>query len=119
MMDRFRGRILSASTSPAWSATTFSRPMRLPSTSRRCRSFCARRLETRLERALVAGDHGAREILAEYEACENHCRDVSDDERKRDIGDQFVPLLERFAEFLGEHAGKRSRLLIAAINHES
>ena len=44
--------------------------------------------------------------------------DMSNHQGKRDVGDNLVHLFHRFAGLLGEHPGKRSSLLVSAINDE-
>ena len=43
---------------------------------------------------------------------------MSKDQSERDIGKQLMHLFDQLAGLLGEHAGQRSCLLVAAIDHE-
>jgi hypothetical protein len=50
------------------------------------------------------------------EAREDNRGDMKKNEGKGDIGDDLVHLLHLLAGRLGDHSGKRTRLLIAAID---
>ena len=52
-------------------------------------------------------------------ARKRHACDVEEDQRERDVGNEFVGILHSFTRLLGEHSGKRSSLLIAPINDET
>ena len=50
-----------------------------------------------------------------HETRENHRGDMGKNERERDIGEELMHLLDLFTGVLGEHAGKRACLLLAAV----
>ena len=67
----------------------------------------------------VSSDHGADQILAMPEARQNHSGDMGENEPERDVGDEHVRLLYRFAGVFSEHPGERPRLMFPAINHKA